>query len=53
MGAEPVEKYDGKVSCCGGADIIVTPCPVCQMNVGVCKDRINAKYGTGFNIPVT
>ena len=60
MGAEPVEKYDKKVSCCGGvlafsepeksqalikdiieaaydggAGMIVTPCPVCQMNVEV------------------
>jgi heterodisulfide reductase subunit B len=77
MGAEPVEKYDKKVSCCGGAlafsepeksqalikniieaaydggaDMIVTPCPVCQMNVEVYQDQINAKYGTKFHIPV-
>ena len=57
MGAEAVEKYDQKVTCCGGAlafsepeksqaqikkiiesaydfgaEMIVTPCPVCQMN---------------------
>jgi heterodisulfide reductase subunit B2 len=37
----------------GGADMIVTPCPVCQMNVEVYQDKINAKYGTKFNIPVT
>ncbi|MDQ1362914.1 MAG: heterodisulfide reductase subunit [Pseudomonadota bacterium] len=36
-----------------GADMIVTPCPVCQMNVEVYQDQINAKYGTKFNIPVT
>ena len=36
-----------------GADMIVKPCPVCQMNVEVCQDRINEKYGTKFNIPVT
>ena len=66
MGAEPVENYDKKVSCCGGAlafsepeksqalikdiieaaydggaDMIVTPCPVCQMNVEVYQDQIN------------
>ena len=77
MGAEPVEKYDKKVSCCGGAlafsepeksqalikdiieaaydggaDMIVTPCPVCQMNVEVYQNQINAKYGTKFHIPV-
>ncbi len=36
-----------------GADIITTPCPVCQMNVEVYQDQINAKYGTKFNMPVT
>ena len=25
-----------------GADMIVTPCPVCQMNVEVYQDQINA-----------
>lgn len=36
----------------GGADMIVTPCPVCQMNVEVYQDHINAKYNTKFKIPV-
>jgi heterodisulfide reductase subunit B2 len=36
----------------GGADMIVTPCPVCQMNVEVYQDQINQKYGTKFKIPV-
>lgn len=36
-----------------GADMIVTPCPVCQMNVEVYQGQINKKYGTKFNIPVT
>jgi heterodisulfide reductase subunit B len=36
-----------------GADMIVTACPVCQMNVEVYQDKINANYGTRFNIPVT
>ncbi|MEE8343316.1 MAG: CoB--CoM heterodisulfide reductase iron-sulfur subunit B family protein [Gammaproteobacteria bacterium] len=76
MGAEPVENYDKKVSCCGGAlafsepeksqalikdiieaaydggaEMIVTPCPVCQMNVEIYQDQINAKYGTKFKMP--
>ncbi|NOZ11399.1 MAG: heterodisulfide reductase [Gammaproteobacteria bacterium] len=78
MGAEPVENYDQKVTCCGGAlafsepeksqvqikkiiesaydhgaEMIVTPCPVCQMNVEVYQDQINKTYGTKFKIPVT
>ncbi|UCE88448.1 MAG: CoB--CoM heterodisulfide reductase iron-sulfur subunit B family protein [Pseudomonadota bacterium] len=77
MGAEPVEDYQKKVQCCGGAlafsepeksqalikdiveaaydggaEMIVTPCPVCQMNVEVYQDQINATYGTKFKIPV-
>ncbi len=36
-----------------GADMIVTPCPVCQMNVEVYQDQINKTYGTKFHIPVT
>ena len=36
----------------GGADMIVTPCPVCQMNVEVYQNDINAKYKTKFNMPV-
>jgi heterodisulfide reductase subunit B len=77
MGAEPVDRYEKKASCCGGAlmfsepeksqalvkdiieaaydggaDMIVTPCPVCQMNVEVYQGQINKTYGTKFNIPV-
>ena len=77
MGAEPVENYDKKVQCCGGAlafsepeksqamikgiieaaydggaEMIVTPCPVCQMNVEIYQDQINATYGTKFKMPV-
>ena len=36
----------------GGADMIVTPCPVCQMNVEAYQGQINEKHGTKFNIPV-
>ncbi len=75
--ATPLEKYEQKVTCCGGAlafsepeksqaqikkiiesaydhgaDMIVTPCPVCQMNVEVYQGQINKKYGTKFKIPV-
>ena len=35
-----------------GADMIVTPCPVCQMNVEVYQDQINGTYGTKFKMPV-
>ncbi len=35
-----------------GADMIVTPCPVCQMNVEVYQDHINQTYGTQFKMPV-
>ncbi|HAI70321.1 MAG TPA: heterodisulfide reductase, partial [Gammaproteobacteria bacterium] len=31
--------------------MIVTPCPVCQMNTEVYQEQINKKYGTKFNIP--
>lgn len=35
-----------------GADVVVTPCPVCQLNTEVYQDQINAKYGTRFKMPV-
>ncbi len=35
-----------------GADMIVTPCPVCQMNTEVYQEQINAKFGTKFKMPV-
>lgn len=34
------------------ADMIVTPCPVCQMNVEVYQDQINQTYGAKFDMPV-
>ena len=34
-----------------GADMLVTPCPVCQMNTEVYQEQINQKYGTKFNMP--
>ncbi|MHB8535741.1 MAG: hypothetical protein ACYDBW_09885 [Sulfuricaulis sp.] len=36
-----------------GADMIVTPCPVRQMNVEVYQVQISKKCGAKFNIPVT
>jgi heterodisulfide reductase subunit B len=36
-----------------GADMIVTPCPLCQANVEIYQTDINKKYGTKFNMPVT
>lgn len=35
-----------------GADVIATPCPLCQQNVEMYQDAINKKFGTNFNIPV-
>jgi heterodisulfide reductase subunit B len=35
-----------------GADMIVTPCPVCQMNVEIYQDQINQRHGTKFKMPV-
>ncbi len=35
-----------------GADMIVTPCPLCQMNTEVYQDQINERHGTSFNMPV-
>jgi len=35
-----------------GADMIATPCPVCQMNVEVYQDQINTTYFTKFAMPV-
>ena len=35
-----------------GADMIVTPCPLCQMNTEVYQDQINATHGTNFSMPV-
>ena len=34
------------------ADMIATPCPLCQANVEIYQDQINAKYGTKFDMPV-
>ena len=36
-----------------GADMIVTPCPLCQTNVEVYQSEINNRYGTKLDMPVT
>lgn len=33
--------------------MIVTPCPVCQMNVEIYQEQINKRYKTKFKMPVT
>src|SRR4030065_659420 len=35
-----------------GAEMIVTPCPLCQANVEIYQGDVNKRYGTKFNIPV-
>jgi heterodisulfide reductase subunit B len=35
-----------------GADLIVTPCQLCQANVEVYQSEINKKQGTKFHMPV-
>jgi heterodisulfide reductase subunit B len=35
-----------------GADVISTPCPLCQTNVEMYQDQINEKFGTDYSIPV-
>lgn len=35
-----------------GAEMLVTPCPLCQANVEVYQAEINRKQGTRFNMPV-
>ncbi len=34
------------------ADVISTPCPLCQQNVEMYQDAINKTFGDRFNIPV-
>ena len=35
-----------------GADMIATPCQLCQANVEIYQSEINRKQGTKFNLPV-
>lgn len=77
VGAEPVSKFEQKVTCCGGAlafsepdksqkqirdivesaydhgaEMIVTPCQLCQANVELYQSEINRKQGTKLAMPV-
>jgi len=36
-----------------GADMLVTPCPLCQANVEVYQSEINKRHGTKLSMPVT
>lgn len=35
-----------------GADIISTVCPMCALNLEMYQNKVNAKFGTNFDIPV-
>lgn len=35
-----------------GADCLITPCPLCQMNLDAYRVKVNSKFGKSFNIPV-
>ena len=34
------------------ADVIITTCPMCHINLEAYQSRINLKFGTGFKMPV-
>jgi heterodisulfide reductase subunit B len=36
----------------GGAQCIVTVCPLCQLNLDAYQSLVNKKFGTHFNLPV-
>jgi heterodisulfide reductase subunit B len=35
-----------------GAEVIVAACPLCEMNLEAYQPKVNAMFGTDFNIPV-
>jgi len=35
-----------------GAEVIVTTCPLCHFNLEAYQDKINARYGTAFSLPI-
>jgi heterodisulfide reductase subunit B len=35
-----------------GTDIIVTLCPMCQLNLDAYQEAVNKKFGTNYKIPV-
>ena len=34
------------------ADVIVTICPMCQLNLDAYQENVNKAYGTNYNIPI-
>jgi heterodisulfide reductase subunit B len=36
----------------GGADVMVTGCPLCQLNVDAYQSMVNRKYKTNYKLPV-
>ncbi|MBI4315560.1 MAG: CoB--CoM heterodisulfide reductase iron-sulfur subunit B family protein [Chloroflexi bacterium] len=34
------------------ADVIVTLCPMCQLNLDAYQSRVNQHFGAGFNLPI-
>ena len=35
-----------------GADCIITPCPLCQLNLDAYQSKINKKFKTHFDLPI-
>lgn len=35
-----------------GAEVIVTTCPLCHINLEAYQEKINARFGTGYSIPI-
>ena len=35
-----------------GAECIVTPCPLCQMNLDAYQGSVNSKFKTAYNLPI-
>lgn len=35
-----------------GADLIITPCPLCQLNLDAYQIKVNKAYGTQYKMPV-
>ncbi|MCL6558302.1 MAG: CoB--CoM heterodisulfide reductase iron-sulfur subunit B family protein [Firmicutes bacterium] len=36
----------------GGAELMVTPCPMCQLNMEAYQPQVNKKYNTNYSMPV-
>jgi len=35
-----------------GADLVITTCPLCQINLEAYQDEINKTYNTNYNLPI-